>query len=349
VSKKFSVSEYIERRGVLHEMVPLWAPFQFIFLISSVCNFRCKYCIQAKQKEIPVLKYHAGCGNFIKYNDYCYYIDSIAEHINSNHNKNKQKIKVLSFSGFGETLMHSQLADMIKYAKDKNIAEDIRIFTNASLLTHEMSDKLINAGVDELKISIQGVDAEDYKRVCGYDIDFNNFIDNIAYFYKNRRDCRVYIKIADLALIKEKKAAERFEEIYSPIADKINIEHITPGNAIPYTEGYRFGTDGGVMGDLVDSNVCNNVFRLLELQIDGEMYPCARYDDTGFPVGSIGNLKEKPFGDLWNKGKHKQLCVSALTHKMTGVCAGCKYFNFISSQKDVLDGHEDEILLRLSS
>jgi len=196
--------------------------------------------------------------------------------------------------------------------------------------------------------SIQGVDAEDYKRVCGYDIDFDNFIENIAYFYKNRGDCRVYIKIADLALTEEKKAAQRFEEIFSPIADKINIEHITPGNAIPYSDEYQFGTDGGVMRDLVDSTVCNNVFRLLELQIDGEMYPCARYDDGGFPVGSIGNLKEKSFSNLWNKGKHRQLCESALTHKMTEVCSGCKYFNFISSQKDILDGHEDEILTRLS-
>ena len=283
----------------------------------------------------------------MEYNDYCYYVDSIAKHIHSPLNKDKQKIKVLSFAGFGETLLHPRLADMVAYAKKACIAEAIRIITNASLLTHEMSDKLIDAGIDELKISIQGIDAEDYKRVCGYDIDFQDFIKNIAYFYEKRNTCRVFVKIADTALIsrgdavEEEKAAKRFEEIFSPIADTANIEHIIPNNAIPYS-------DNGVIGSLANSSVCNNVFRLVKLQIDGEMYPCIRYDNNGHAVESIGNLKEKPFGDLWNKGKHRQLCKNALNHQMTGLCANCRFFNFISTPKDVLDGHEDEILTRLS-
>jgi radical SAM protein with 4Fe4S-binding SPASM domain len=342
MNKEFTIEEYTERRTVLHEIVPLWTPMQFIFLISTPCNFRCNYCINAKPEESPVLKYYAKIGNLMKYADFCHYVDRIAEHIHSPKNISGQKMKVLSISGFGEPLLNPHVADMVAYAKKADIAETIRMFTNGTLLTHKMSDRLITSGLGELKVSLQGIDAEDYSRVCKYEINFEKFVEGIAYFYKNRNYCHVYVKIADLALNEEKDSQRRFEEIFAQIADKVNIEHITPGNAIPYSyEG------GGVMRNSVDSNVCNNIFRLLELQIDGELYPCARYDGTGFAVESIGNLKEKAFGDLWNKGKHKLLCEAALKHQTTGNCAGCKYFNFISSQKDILDGHEDDILSRM--
>lgn len=85
------------------------------------------------------------------------------------------KLKLLVFAGLGEPLLHPQIAEMAAYAKKREVAGTVRIITNASLLTHKMSDSLIEAGLDSLKISLQGVTEEAHHK---WGRHFNSFSAN---------------------------------------------------------------------------------------------------------------------------------------------------------------------------
>ena len=65
---------------------------------------------------------------------------------------------------FGEPLLDQQLEDRIAYAKQKGIRL-VRIFCNGSLLSPDRARRLIEAGLDEVKVSLDGATREEFERI----------------------------------------------------------------------------------------------------------------------------------------------------------------------------------------
>ena len=65
---------------------------------------------------------------------------------------------------FGEPLLDDRLEDRVRYAKQKGIAK-VTIFSNGSLLDESRAAGLIAAGLDEIKISFDGADKEEFERI----------------------------------------------------------------------------------------------------------------------------------------------------------------------------------------
>ena len=61
----------------------------------------------------------------------------------------------------GESLLHPQIGEMIRYAAEKGIRT--RIHTNGTLLTADLSRELIESGLDVLSVSFDGYDREMYE------------------------------------------------------------------------------------------------------------------------------------------------------------------------------------------
>ncbi len=79
-----------------------------------------------------------------------------------------------------------------------------------------MSDALIAAGLSRLVVSLQGTTQDKYRDVCGADIDFPSFIDNLRYFFNHKGKTHVYFKIVDCAL-DGKEDEQRFYDVFGDI------------------------------------------------------------------------------------------------------------------------------------
>lgn len=151
-----------EVRKELGSLLPLDAPFTCMVFPSNVCNFKCIYCNQSvKPKHVKA--------EFMSWDVYKKAIDDLCGF------PHPLKLKLLVFAGLGEPLLHPQIAEMAAYAKKREVAGTVRIITNASLLTHKMSDSLIEAWLDSLKISLQGVTEEAHHK---WGRHFNSFSAN---------------------------------------------------------------------------------------------------------------------------------------------------------------------------
>ena len=145
-----------------------------------------------------------------------------------------QKIKTLSFCGVGEPLLHKNLPSMIAQVKARNIADRINIVTNGIALTEKKSTDIIEAGLNSMKISLQGIDAQSYLDICGCQLDFDRFLNNIDYLYQHKGNCNIGIKIADIALYRGKnddeklQAEERYKQLFGDKCDQLGIERIVP-------------------------------------------------------------------------------------------------------------------------
>jgi MoaA/NifB/PqqE/SkfB family radical SAM enzyme len=73
-------------------------------------------------------------------------------------------VSVLHLHNFGEPLMDIRLPQRIRFAKDRGIAS-IKIFSNGSLLCNGLAEELLNSGLDEIKISMDGANALEFNRL----------------------------------------------------------------------------------------------------------------------------------------------------------------------------------------
>ncbi len=79
--------------------------------------------------------------------------------------------------GIGEPLLNRELASMIRYLKARGVY--VVFNTNAALLTRRRQVELIESGLDELRVSIDGSTPETYLKVRGIPV-FDRVIDNVA-------------------------------------------------------------------------------------------------------------------------------------------------------------------------
>jgi radical SAM protein with 4Fe4S-binding SPASM domain len=251
-----------------------------------------------------------------------------------------ERLKAIIFAGHGEPLIHKDIDKMVKYAKEKNVAERIEIVTNGSLLNQELSDRLIAVGLDRLRISIQGVTAKKYKEVCGIEIDYNKFVENIRYFYQNRENTDMYIKIIDIAL-NNNDEEKIFYDIFKPISDTAAIEYTIPFvSEIDYS---KFDTDFTKckQGHKRCSNICSMPFYMLVLEPNGNVVPCC---STSVPI-VYGNINNENMGEIWNSIKLKEFLHLQLTDRNNNViCKKCSVPSFGLQEGDYLDDYSEELL-----
>ena len=71
-------------------------------------------------------------------------------------------LEAVSLHGSGEPTLYKKLPEAIAYCKSKNLK--VTCFTNGYALTESLSQKIIDAGLDILRISAIGYDAESYHK-----------------------------------------------------------------------------------------------------------------------------------------------------------------------------------------
>lgn len=318
-------------RVQLYKQLPLEVPFSVHVFPIYMCNFKCSYCLHSLSEEkLTKINFKKQTMSLEIYKKA---IDDLSSF--------SKPLKALLFAGHGEPLMHPDIAEMIAYAKQKNIAERIEIVTNASLLTEELSDKLISAGLDRIKISIQGISKKKYKDVCRVDIDYDKFIENIKYFYEHKINTDVYIKIIDVAL-DAKEDEKLFYDIFSPISDSVAVEY-----AIPFVEEidkkvYGKEFDKCKQGNQpLETEVCSMPFYMMVVEPSGYVVPCC---STEVPF-ILGNIKEQSLKEIWNSDKRKLFLSLQLKNRTVNkICGKCNVPRYGLQEGDYLDSHKDELL-----
>lgn len=325
-AKKISGQAPGGKRVRLAEVLPLRTPFMIEFYPMYACNFKCKYCMMSQDKSKRPFVSDKIVMDFDLYKK-C--IDDITAF--------PDKLKMLRFAGIGEPFLHKNMIDMVKYASVKNIANEIEIITNGSLLTPEMSDALISAGLTRLIVSIQGTNKEKYKEISGVDIDFENFVENLRYFFEHKKDrCHLYIKIADEGL-DGKEDEEKFYKIFGDICDTIGVEHIVPIQPnIDYKKVLKDENKQVTQFGLpaTDVLICPQPFFTLRINTNGRVLPCYSYEFPGF----VGDCNKQSVYEVWNGKEFQSFRYRMLegVKKMDGVCARCKIVKHRLFPEDII-------------
>lgn len=325
-----------KNRVKLSENIPIGTPYVVGFWTGDVCNFKCKYCIHTlgggiytKNKDI--------IPNMMTWETFTKAADLLKEF--------PQPIKKVLFSSIGEPLLNKKLPDMISYVKNIGVADFCEVITNASLLTNDLSKRLIDSGLDRLCISIQGVSARKYEEISHIKLDYEKLVKEIEYFYHySRGKCKVHIKTVDIAL--DDGEDKVFFDTFSNIADTINIDNVIEAfQDVDYSEMLDDKAKGLYGGKQNYRLVCPSVFYTLYILPNGAVTTCC---SPPYPV-ILGNIDDESLYEMWNGKKrmgflHMQLLGKRKEHK---VCKNCVVPDTTNFQEDDLDEKRNDILKRI--
>lgn len=256
----------IHDRYELKEALPLRTPYVIHIDPSDTCNFRCKFCPSGNAE---LMKKTKGRGHGpMDLATFRRIIDELAEF--------EDPIRVIRLYKEGEPLVNPHLAEMVAYAKASPRVLKVDTTTNASLLTHERSLALIEAGLDRLNISVEGMNAEQYLDFSGHAMDFEAFTEQIRFFYDHRQQCQVNIKINGDILTPEQEQA--FYDTFGDIADGISVERTI--EYWPKFDDMKVDYDEGVSllgGQSGEVSICPYVFYEMCINSDASFSLC-RFD-----------------------------------------------------------------------
>ncbi len=324
-------------RVELYRVVPRSVPFAIGITPSDICNFKCNYCNQSTVEGIKDAQ-------ILKWEDFI----TITQQIEDLLEKGKDDLKIIRLIGNGEPLVNRKLPDMVAYLSEKKYAKRIEVTTNGSLLTHEYSDALIDAGLTRLLVSVQGTTKEKYKEICGYNIDIDKFVDQIKYFYEHKKQCGLYVKTVDVALTGNDDE-KKFYDTYKPICDVVCVEKVMNACAdVDYSkvtsEDINHVTRYG--GEFKKKICCDTLFMYFNIHSNGDVDCCG----CKYPPLYIGNVYNTPISQLWNGERHKAIMLKHLMGRRCDIdlCSKCSSIDsFDSFPEDNLDEHLDEILKKV--
>jgi radical SAM protein with 4Fe4S-binding SPASM domain len=214
-----------DKRRKLEEVLPLEQPF-FLFLDpTNTCNIKCLFC--------PINYYRKNGGKqypgptFMAYEKYCETIDSLSDF--------NMPLELLKLYNHGEPLIHPRFSEMVQYAKRSGNVNKVETVTNGVLLTKEKVDAIIDAGIDKIQISLNGLSSDQFKVMTQTSIDFHDYFKNLQYLYANRKNCNVVIKVVE-DLFETKHEMELFCQIFSSVADSLEIESCLDWPEIPMAD-----------------------------------------------------------------------------------------------------------------
>ena len=329
-------------RHNLRDVIPLAKPYTILIEPSNYCNFKCISCFQSLKEE----NYLTRNRGFMDMATYIEIIRQLKEW-------DGEKIKVLKLSLYGEPLTNPDFCEMLRIAKEANIAERIETTTNASLITDEIAEKFVKYGIDYVRVSIYGGNQQRYKEItCCESVDIEKIHKNLSLIqeYKKKYNSeKPFVSAKMLDTYTEEN--EQFMEFFKDVADELYIDK--PHNWVATDEKsfigslYKTEQQEALIQDLEKTRkkriACPMPFTTMAIRENGEVSPCCVDWIGGTNLGNIANTLLK---DIWNGNTMYEFRKMQLQNRRceNSSCANCELADNDYYTRDNIDGFPVEKL-----
>lgn len=240
--------------------------------LSSVCNLNCPMCYTITdefKQQVNVTR--------MDWELYKKIIDEI-----------DGKVPAIRLSLRGEATLHPKFIEAIKYAKDHGIKE-VSLLTHGGKLTLPYFQKMVEAGVDWITISVDGL-GETYERVrkpLKFD-ELLNKIKAIKQYKEEHQLKRPVIKVQGIWPAIAESGAEAYYNTFAPCTDLVAfnplIDYLSNDTHIEYLEEFT----------------CPQQYQRLVIGADGLVMKCSN-DEENREV--IGDLNKETVYQAWHGEK----------------------------------------------
>lgn len=284
---------------------------------TSYCNLSCRSCTYKEKVENP---------RNLSFKDFKKIYDGIEP-------------KKLTLSGVGETFMNPEVFQMIRYAKDKGTS--VNTASNGTLI-FKLADKIIESGLDLLKISIDSDNKETYRKVREADY-FDKVVEGVKKVITVRKEKGLQKPYVRFQFVIQKANYKEIPGVVS-LAHRLGVDAVNfqilelIGVEEKLDELVGDMTYENLLGELKEADILANKFGMLTnlnmiianfpahwkkyssregtpkncqlpwfstyVDIDGNLWPCCSFGFS-FDEASMGNVFEDGIEGSWNSEKYR--------------------------------------------
>ncbi len=321
-------------RQNLREVLPLRKPFTVIVEPSSHCNFRCIQCFQSIKRD----SYFTQNRMNMPMDRFLRVLDQLKAWPGS-------RVKVLKLSLYGEPLVSPDFPDMLRLAREADVAERIETTTNASLLSPAIAEALVEQQLDYIRVSIYATDQARLGAVTGSSLEFKTIHENLRLLQEAKRrhgSAKPFVSCKMLDSYGEDN--ERFFRLYADVADEMYLDKPHSWIQVDGTDFIQdYYQDGTAVArsDLEEHSThrvaCPMAFTTMAIRSNGDVSPCCVDFIGGTNLGNIGevDLQELWNGEAWFAFQKMQL--ENRKHENSS-CSRCDIYLSDHYTRDNIDG-----------
>jgi radical SAM protein with 4Fe4S-binding SPASM domain len=262
--------------------------------LASLCNLKCPMCYTITDSFKA--KVNAGLMDFKLFT-------RIMDEIGG-------QVPALRLSLRGEPTIHPKFCECIAYAKQRGLRE-VSTLTNGSKLTPEFFTRMLEAGIDWITVSVDGLD-ETYEHIRK-PIKFSQIMDRIKAMkrIKDERGLhRPVIKVQSVwPAIRE--CPERFYNTFAPYVDLVAFNPL-----IDY-----LGKDEDIVYE--DNFSCCQFYQRVVVGSDGRVMMCSN-DEEGTVI--VGDANKESIHAIWHGAalqRMREIHLQRNGFRQVPVCAKC--------------------------
>lgn len=220
-----------------------------------------------------------------------------------------------------EPLLYRDLIPLMRLVKLKSPTTKISIYTNASLLTKQMSFDILESGLDYIHFSMGGITKLTYEKVY-VGLAFESVMANIIRFVKMSRSYDVKTSVALSMTGQNCHELERFKEFWHchKIHD-VNGVWVTSRNRDAYNKKI-YTTERKPQ---VENAPClSALFDHMWIYGNGDVGFCC---EDAFKTEIVGNVYQQTIPEIWLGDKLNRLRKFHLegNRSMISICNGCNH------------------------
>jgi MoaA/NifB/PqqE/SkfB family radical SAM enzyme len=255
-----------------------YPPFELFVEPTNVCNLRCPMCPRS-----------AGLGRRAGFMDLNLYGKVIREAAEAG-------VERISIFMAGESLLHKGIVEMIKEAECGGLRT--RLHTNATLLTEELSDGLIGAGLTDISFSFDGEDRATFERMRR-GADYDKVLSNIKNFLERKKALNAGTPLTTIQVIKDydpekpPSASHGFKALFRglPVDRFKAIAFQSFAGHLKDKDGFRYIPSTG------SYTPCPQIWKRFVVGWDGRAIACC-LDLNG--KNAVGDAKRQTIMEIWN-------------------------------------------------
>lgn len=264
-------------------------PYHYVIDPVNYCILRCPLCPTGRGTLIRK-KGQLSIG------DYRRVVDQVAPYALS-----------IDLYNWGEPLLHNNVFDMVAYARERRVSA--KISTNLNVLNETRIGEIIESGLDELVISLDGADQATYEkyRVGGDLAKVLWGVRELVAEKRRRKSPRPWITVrvllhrgneGEIAQIRQLAWSLGVNNVVvAPILVNIDrpqdVEEWLPGDSRYSYYDYRSREDKTV----ARTGRCPFLWERMVISWDGGVSPCCWYDN---PSNDFGNILKEGVEAIWN-------------------------------------------------
>jgi sulfatase maturation enzyme AslB (radical SAM superfamily) len=231
---------------------------------TNACNARCTICPHRRMQR-PIVRMEDPL--------YRRLIDECAG----------EGCREVHLHNFGEPLMDKDLEERVAYAKQQGIGK-VKIFCNGSLLNERRSRELIDAGLDEIKVSFDGATREEFEAIR-VPLKFDAVVGNVTQLAALRNTARSPLRIHVNCCSTQDRV--RTSRVLEQVVDRFYFDKI-----------HHWGEGAPSGGRSRPRKPCSRLWRTLTVLSDGRVALCCLDYEGAHELGRADGGRS--LKDIWN-------------------------------------------------